>query len=89
MPKERYENLKVGDRLKDGARVLRIDAKADALAVVWDLPERIEATKSALKAYAAVRRDQFGPWTAQEMESRRRREKILIENMHLPLDSSI
>ena len=87
MPKEQLRerhNLKVGDRLPDGARV--IDTRyvtQGAIGILHDDPEFDRRVREALEKYRdAVRRDKYGPWTVeelQEMEDRRKRERELMD----------
>ena len=58
MPKEAIESLKVGDRLTDGSLVVDTrHLKQGAIGIIRDLPEHQEATRKALKAFAAAVRD--------------------------------
>lgn len=63
MNKESFANLKVGDRLPNGSRVVDISyIKEGAVGVVYDLPQHIQAAKRALQNFAAaVRQDQVEP----------------------------
>lgn len=61
--KELFANLKVGDRLPDGSRVVNTRyIKQGAIGVVQDLPEHVEAVRKALENFAAsVREDRLRP----------------------------
>lgn len=88
---ERFGNLKVGDRLPDGARVIDTRyAKQGAIGYEYDDPQTIARIDKALATYAAeYRRRKFGPWTLEElrkMEDRQERERQCPDS---PLDSSI
>lgn len=97
MPKEQPQslnNLKVGDRLSNGARVTDTrHAKQRAIGFEYDDPETIARVDKLVADYAAEsRRRQYGPWTLeelQEMIKRQEAERRFQRLCHLPLDSSI
>ena len=80
MPKEQLRerhNLKVGDRLPGGARVIDTRfAERGAIGFEYDDPETLARIDKALADYAAEsRRRQFGPWTLEELQEMAERQE--------------